>query len=1035
MPIQRPQLRKRACSCLGSLAVILNQKQVNILIASLLKNINPKDPAKSYPYIETIGAIAGTVGYKLAPSLTNIVNSLKEFCKIKSSMDATIAEQDYSIKEIVLTVFESVVKKCPKEIAPFLDDIISITLELMGYDPNYNPEAAMSDTEDINMEGWGEMEQDERMEDDSSWKARRAAVKLLSTLVKYRYEKVKPIYEKIVNKILERLNERDEQIKCALMGTFTNLVKGVIIGSQPSEDAIESALQLERKSSSEYLLKGLPAAISKIVAHYGDKSMKVREAIASLLLNMALAVPDYMNGIMLGSILPKLFLNFKENESSIKITVFQTLRRLMRTAAVPDGYIANLTKILEIISISIKEDYFKLPAEGLMTAGVLIKLLMKDPGIIIDEAKKALIEIHKLCLEVFKHPEVDQEIKQAALYAAGMVAANGQGILSQKELDDLLMIFHDRMKYEALRFASIKAFYTVVTSQRKPNIEKSLETCMPEIIQMSKKILRQVKLTALETLLGICEKINSVANKFATQITLDILQILRDGDLQLTQLALKILLYVVPLSSEESLAKLLESLSQLCTTTLVQPALEDIIPVYCAISKKDTKNLNPQDISISLWNIANDKTYKSISIIIARLLNTKPVILQKAVEDYLPILSSNKHVELHRKMAAIIIGQIGHSKDLSKLEKFNKLIMDLLKAPEEEIKVHSAICLGNVALGNKSFYIPLIISKLKASQEFSYLMLVAIREIVVQDSQAELGKELVTEVIPALKIQADTDDEGDRTIIAEILGKLLIAQSTILAPEIEQGLINSKENIRATFALCFKFAMSKGKKDQAQFTNLITKLIELLKDKSLKVQKTSLESLTNIARQNSALIRPYVATIQASALPHTILRPELVTIVDLGPLKHRNDLGEPIRKGAYTLIENMLISLYDKMELSSVVDRLIEGLVDESEEVQGVCQQILIRICEIRPDMILTQLEKLLDQIQKSVRTQMDKLKKVQDVDRSTDNIRSCLRVLIAMSKLPEIDLNQKYQDAMSDLMKDKMIHGLFDELNMISKA
>jgi len=946
-------------------------------------------------------------------------------------MDANTADLDYSIKDVCLTVFESMVKRCPKEITVHLESLVEMVMELMGYDPNYNPDVMMEGNEEVNLDEWGGTEE-EQMEDDASWKVRRAAIKLLDRLIKCRYEKVKPEFDKILSKIVERLVERESTIKCLLLDTFIDLVKGVVVSTVHPLDALDSALELEKKSSAEYILKELPAIITKIVEHYEDKSMKVRESVALVLLNMALIVPDYMNGLLLGTVLPKLFLNFKENSSTNKITVFQTLRRLMLTTSSVDGYISYLNKILETIEVAIKENYFKLSAEALTTAGVLIQLLMKESKPL-KEAKNALLIIHKLCIDVLKHSDIDQEIKQAAIYTSGIIVANSTDILPQKDLDELISILKDRMKYEPLRLECIKAFNVMVSSDKKPAIEKGLEGALPEIIHMTKKLARQVKLIALEILLGVCNKFPSLTKKYATLITEDTLQVLKEGDLQLTQRTLKVLVNIIPFASDNSLESLLGALMQFCDSSLFQTLFDDAIPLLLALAKKNKGKLTEIKITEALWGMANEKNYKAISTTIASIIAQKPEILNDSINKYINLLADYKQSELLRKTSAIILGCLGQYKDLSKYS-LDKLIFSILKEGDENLKISVAVCLGNIALGNGSHYIPLILSKLKDSHDLSYLMLVAIREIILQDQQHAMSKELVAEVLPVLRVQSDTKDEGDRTIIAEIIGRLYLIQTLVISSEIENGLASIKENVRATFALSFKYLLHKGDKDQ--FAKLLPKLLALLKDQSLRVQKALLDSLTNIVRQNPVSLRPYTAEIQGSALTLTVIRPELVKVVDLGLLQHTTDEGQPIRKGAYTLLENMLNALSDKMDIAIVVERAIEGLKDY-DEVQSLCQQILIKLCEIAPETVIVSLEKLIECVLSAIEKELRTLNKKQDNDQDTlnaiDSIRDFLRVVMAISKIPEIELNQKYQDAIAKLMKDKRVQDNYEQLKKLS--
>lgn len=49
---------------------------------------------------------------------------------------------DNEIAEACLSTFESLVRKCPREIVPYIDKILELTVNLMAYDPNYTYDEA-----------------------------------------------------------------------------------------------------------------------------------------------------------------------------------------------------------------------------------------------------------------------------------------------------------------------------------------------------------------------------------------------------------------------------------------------------------------------------------------------------------------------------------------------------------------------------------------------------------------------------------------------------------------------------------------------------------------------------------------------------------------------------------------------------------------------------------------------------------------------------------------------------------------------------
>mmetsp|Transcript_36992 Transcript_36992/g.35708 ORF Transcript_36992/g.35708 Transcript_36992/m.35708 type:complete len:83 (-) Transcript_36992:335-583(-) len=79
-------------------------------------------------------------------------------------------------------------------------------------------------------------------------------------------------------------------------------------------------------------------------------------------------------------------------------------------------------------------------------------------------------------------------------------------------------------------------------------------------------------------------------------------------------------------------------------------------------------------------------------------------------------------------------------------------------------------------------------------------------------------------------------------------------------------------------------------------------------------------------------------------LEETIVKPELITEVDLGPFKHKVDEGIPIRKAAYNLIDSLVEKTPSRLELSSILEYSIRGLDDAAEECMILSLHILGRL-------------------------------------------------------------------------------------------
>lgn len=174
--------------------------------------------------------MARTVGNKIATYLNDIFPLLCEFASQLSKEHSV--DIDNEIAEACMSTFESLVKKCPREIGPYVERILDLAFELISYDPNYTYDESgdtnMNDEEE-DVGGWGSDFEDENIgnedDDDTSWKVRRAASKTIEAIIASRPEMLKLFYQKYVKHLVNRFKERDDNVKCNILEAFEQLIK------------------------------------------------------------------------------------------------------------------------------------------------------------------------------------------------------------------------------------------------------------------------------------------------------------------------------------------------------------------------------------------------------------------------------------------------------------------------------------------------------------------------------------------------------------------------------------------------------------------------------------------------------------------------------------------------------------------------------------------------------------------------------------------------------------------------------------------
>lgn len=138
--------------------------------------------------------------------------------------------------------------RCPREVAPFLRDILATAVAFMKYDPNYaydsEGEGGSGDEEGEGMsvdgDGGDEEEEEDYGEedggggsddDDTSWKVRKAAVKVIAAVVQARPDLLGETYAVCGPQLVRRFKEREENVRLDVIACFTAIVQASYVSN------------------------------------------------------------------------------------------------------------------------------------------------------------------------------------------------------------------------------------------------------------------------------------------------------------------------------------------------------------------------------------------------------------------------------------------------------------------------------------------------------------------------------------------------------------------------------------------------------------------------------------------------------------------------------------------------------------------------------------------------------------------------------------------------------------------------------------
>lgn len=263
-------IRKRASVCLGALAVVVSDNLLFNLVNDLLRRIESHDISSNLTpdladdiriIIQTIGTISRTVGYRLGKSLDQIIPLFIKCCGGTSdTIDLDESQEAFynDLREHCFPALESFVLRCPNEIAPHIPAILHLSIHYMKYDPNYCYDDNDDENEDVENDEDQEDDEDEyggSDDDDSSWKIRKATIKVIQALAISRVEIIqdKDLFIQIANELLGRLKEREESVRIEIVNCLTSLFNTALIAAKnsPSLTGLPSApptLTLQRST-------------------------------------------------------------------------------------------------------------------------------------------------------------------------------------------------------------------------------------------------------------------------------------------------------------------------------------------------------------------------------------------------------------------------------------------------------------------------------------------------------------------------------------------------------------------------------------------------------------------------------------------------------------------------------------------------------------------------------------------------------------------------------------------------------------------
>jgi len=281
----------------------------------------------------------------------------------------------------------------------------------------------------------------------------------------------------------------------------------------------------------------------------------------------------------------------------------------------------------------------------------------------------------------------------------------------------------------------------------------------------------------------------------------------------------------------------------------------------------------------------------------------------------------------------------------------------------------------------------------------------------VSEQGVQILKPYLPQILPMLFQHCESEEEGSRNVVAECLGKLSLVCPDDLLPQLLQRVRAPSAHARSTVVTAVKFSIiDQPHAVDSILVDRIGEFLELLKDVNIAVRRSSLLTLNYCAHHKPNLIRQVLPHYLPILYTETKIRPELIREVDLGPFKHKVDDGLDLRKAAFECMYTLLETSVDRLDLSQFVMNLADGLKDHYD-IKMLCHLMIIRLAHYAPASLLEGLAALIEPLRTTVTTKVQDTAVKQQVERNEEMIRSALRAIVSILKIPNIEALAKWEE------------------------
>ena len=936
-------LKANSIEILGTVGVLLNKKQISTTTETLINLIQKSNTiTEKKNYILALKSLGHTLSRSQGHMVPKIIALLVTFLT-KDFLDSDGEyDEKNSLVEATLNCIEIYICTSISLLKDEIPSIINYSTDLLTYDPGNTNNGENIEIEGY--EGYDDVEFDANLED-TAWKVRRAASRILRMILSSGFNLTPETKEKIIGGLIQNFGEQEENAKLEI-NLCLKLYLDSLVHAKKTPEKFE-LMKVQSIIVNEFIPSVSKDLIDKMLKDLkGSAPDSIISSTLKLLPSLAFVCPEKLidDFETLKEGIDKTC--FKSNENTIILMNF--LSSLFLADDIDEEYKNIYKHIIEYLKKGLANSYYKVSTEAIKASGNLFKILSQD-----EEGNKTYIKtLYDDILPKFKAQDIDSEIKVATSNAIADFIESCGKLLKENEIKELFKIYIDKTNNDLIKPEILRILNEIFSKDIKEiNLSVAIEEMQKPLLNLLESSPQQIQIKILILFDTFFKKYPNALKKYTEALVDKLLKIkIKEGVLLYLFNIFKNMFSFLNESMIKTIFEYIEiKFNESTMDNSFLTSIFDFTRLGCnKLQKKDliekVKKYSPKMKDL------NENIAYYFSIIIC-YSGEEPTFLKEALKQ-IEILGNNTENQKQLETVLNLIGDVcensqqNHDDLLTELEKLKKKLGNKISDSVSKIE-------GKIGVSNPIGFINKLTSKPQDQNSRvslkEFLNLIEKKNIRITDANID---GLISWLLNTPKLE----EENINKYVGTCIG---------LIAKLDNDLVNKYINLLKENTGFKKSSLLNGAKEilksKLTFPEKIIKplydqIIESIKSKERLIKEHSLQALSYMQfKDPKSLLAFYLVPENRKIIGESCKTDKAyIKEADFGNgNKIVEDGGKGIRQAALDIETFMIVNYPNKIILEEIIPLMIECLLDTEDYLQQIVYNNIIRLAKLKPTAFL----------------------------------------------------------------------------------